>query len=293
MMIHFWRRLLIFPLRHKTRSASRGAILFLAVGILAVLSILAIGATSSVLQELKLAKFLTDNNTSWYAPISVVSSMNVAWAHDPTPALITAYDLRPREIPFGDKIAQVTLVDEQSRINIAKASKNILLRLPALAGDENLLKALQAAPPVVKEELLLLEGMNQGIYNQIKDLITVYGSGTVNINTATEQTFFALGLDNDLVTKIRMFRAGPDGQEGTPDDRVFFSTPQIIPSLEPYRLSLAQHTVLEELIASGQFGVTTDCVTFDIALKKNDKTIRSFKITENLGNQRIVSWQEM
>ena len=44
----------------------------MAISAIAVLSILALGTTSSVMQELRLAKFLTDANTSAVTASSVV-----------------------------------------------------------------------------------------------------------------------------------------------------------------------------------------------------------------------------
>ena len=152
-MIPYLKKLSEFLLAHKPRNDRRGAILFVAVGALTVLSILAIGAANGVLQELKLTKTVTEANTSWYAPASVMPVMSVVWAHDATPSVITLYDLQTREIPWGDKVVQVAMTDEQSKINIDKASKNILLRFPLLSGDENLVNAVEAAPMALKEEL--------------------------------------------------------------------------------------------------------------------------------------------
>lgn len=291
------RKLSRFPSGNKAFKKKRGAILFMAAGAIAVLSILALGTSSSVLQELKVVKLLTDTNTSWHMASSVASAMTIVFAHDETPAVITRYDLREREIPFGNQVAQVTFTDEQGKINIDTAWKDVLLRFPSLSDNEELINAILAANLYVKEELLLIEGMTQEIYDQIKNLITTVGSGTVNINTATEATLSGLGMDADLISKIKTFRAGDDVQEGTKDDHWFSSTDQIIPLLEPYVLTIAQRTFLEGIIASGQFAMTTDYVTLHIDVKKPgitlSRTVRSFDIVLNLSSGRIVSWSEL
>lgn len=83
----------------------------------------------------------------------------------------------------------------------------------------------------VKEELLLIRGMGQEVFDSIKDFITVYGEGKVNINTAPRQVLLALGLNGGLIEKILSFRKGDDLVAGTFDDNVFSSISTIIPDI--------------------------------------------------------------
>jgi len=71
------------------------------------------------------------------------------------------------------------------------------------------------------EELLLVKGMNPEIFSSAQDLITVYGSGKVNINTAPREVLQALGLGQELADKILRFRLGKDDLLGTEDDGFF------------------------------------------------------------------------
>ena len=73
----------------------------------------------------------------------------------------------------------------------------------------------------VPEELLMVKGLTREIFDSVKDRITVYGAGAVNINTADALVLQALGMDKKLVGKIIRFRSGSDGIEGTEDDNVF------------------------------------------------------------------------
>ncbi|HEX7655092.1 MAG TPA: general secretion pathway protein GspK [Verrucomicrobiae bacterium] len=54
------------------------------------------------------------------------------------------------------------------------------------------------------------------------DVFTPFGSGKVNINTASSAVLQTLPMmDSDTADAIVRFRAGPDGQEGTDDDTPF------------------------------------------------------------------------
>lgn len=73
----------------------------------------------------------------------------------------------------------------------------------------------------VHEELLLVRGMTPEIFSCIKDIITVYNTEKVNINTAGYDVFFALGLNRRLSERVTEYRLGTDGVIGTEDDKVF------------------------------------------------------------------------
>ena len=69
------------------------------------------------------------------------------------------------------------------------------------------------------EEMLLVRGVTREFFDAIKDYITVYGEGKININTATRKVLTAIVKDpvivDDLIFKHRQ---GADGVEGTEDD---------------------------------------------------------------------------
>ncbi len=77
---------------------------------------------------------------------------------------------------------------------------------------------------LVEEELLLVKGMTEELfYDKLKDYITVYGDGKININTASEKVVsaaFGIGYP-ELAQKILDYRRGVDGKAGTDDDRWF------------------------------------------------------------------------
>ncbi len=290
------------PLRSKTAGKKkRGAILFLAVGAILVLSILAIGATSSVLAELRLARFVTDSNLSFYPAFSVVQAMKTVFLNDTSPMNVTLYDLRSREMPFDDKTVYADFSDEESRINIDDVPKDVLTRLPGLEGQSALVDKIYAANILVKEEVLLIDGMTQDIYDQFKGLVTTFGGG-VNINTASREVFSILGMDSNLISKIEDFRNGDDGGVGTDDDQYFSGTQEITALLEPYGLTSAQKAFLEILVSSNQLATTSDYIDFDMVLRRTGtsegdgsvagKKLSSFNAVVNLTTGIIVSWYE-
>lgn len=79
------------------------------------------------------------------------------------------------------------------------------------------------APFESVEEIQAVKGMTRKLYNDIKDYVTVYTGGKVNINTAPAAVLFAIidknGQYKPLVDKIVSYRAGADTLEGTSDDQ--------------------------------------------------------------------------
>jgi type II secretory pathway component PulK len=81
------------------------------------------------------------------------------------------------------------------------------------------------------EELILVKGIRPDVFLLVKDYLTLYGDGKVNINTAPYPVLRALGLTDSLANKIIRCRAGGDGIEGTEDDEVFMQASNIISTL--------------------------------------------------------------
>ena len=178
-------------------------------------------------------------------------------------------------------------IDEERKININKAEFKVLERLfkIALPCDDSLAQELAACildwrdadselsipagsaeyfyysslpfPYAAKnsafevlDELLLVKGFSDNVFEKIKDYVTIYGEGRVNINTASEVVLTVLGLDEDIASKIILYRAGQDGVEGTLDDNVFVSNSEIVPRLnQAYPLTASQVEQLNGVVA--------------------------------------------
>lgn len=142
------------------------------------------------------------------------------------------------------------------------------------------------------EELALVKGFTLPMSEKLRNYITVYGSGRVNINTACREVLLALGLRSDLVNKIITVRAGEDGATGTTDDVIFENTAQIIPKLTVlYPLSKADIFQLTRaadqlLSVQSQFFSLRSIARLD--KKKATMEVRAF-ITRS---GKILSWRE-
>ncbi|HQP91087.1 MAG TPA: type II secretion system protein GspK [Candidatus Omnitrophota bacterium] len=280
------------PLPNKKR-VEKGAILFLAVGAISILSILTLGATSSVMQELRLSKFLTDSNTASFTVHSSIPVIKKLLDTDDTPKAVTIYDLKKKEITLGKRVIEAEFYDEQARINIDRASEATVARLPGVGIDDELVKRITQNNFRIKEELLWLEGMTPESYAGIKEDITVFGAGSVNVNTASKSILYMATGDEDLSDKIVRYRMGNDAEEGTEDDGVFSYTAEIATLLEPYGLSPEQVALINTLITSNILGVTSEYIGCNLKLTQNKKKVRTFNVVLNLTSGKIVSWQEM
>jgi len=222
------------------------------------------------------------------------------------------------------------LLDETSKININLADAKVLTRLLENAAGINEQRALNLAYCIidwrdadsffqhpqygaedinyraleepyeskdsdfeVTEELLLINGMDQEIFNKIKDFVTVYGDGKVNINTAPGYVLLALGLSSGLVTKILNFRKGDDLSIGTFDDNVFTNTGSIIPEMsQGDNLSSSEIGELSKFISAEVFVTKSSdfmirCLA-SLNTKKQTSEIEAVVNSEGL----IRRWQE-
>lgn len=125
------------------------------------------------------------------------------------------------------------------------------------------------------EELLLVKGMNPELFQDVQESLTVYSSGQVNINTASERVLQALGLSPSLAQKIVVFRKGPDGVEGTPDDGVFPSLGTLAPLLKE-KVSLAEdeRRVLAKLLGQNRLTVQTDSLRLHLFTRLSDSGLK-------------------
>lgn len=286
--------------RSFVKSRRSGAILFIAVGAIAVLSILVLGTTSSVLQELKLARFIVDTELGFYPALSANELMSVLWANDPTPQIFSSFDARPREISLGPYQAKVFFIDEQSRLHVSRATREAILRLPGMSLETQLVDQMRGMNALYKEEFASLEAMTPELYEGISDLITTFGDGSVNVHTAVPEVLETLGMDDELVEKIASYLAGEDEEPGTVDDGVFTSGADIPALLEAKEgLNPFQRTILTDLVSAGQLGVQTSCVRLKVEVyksgllgKEGARPIKIYTIVRELPQGQIFFWDE-
>jgi general secretion pathway protein K len=165
-------------------------------------------------------------------------------------------------------------MDEERKVNINKADPKVLYQLFLGKEPDNLAESIinwrgptqamakgaqdtdyesLAAPYKCKhaefsciEELLLVKGMTPEIFESIKEYITVYTDGKININTATVRVLRAFGLSDQSIGTIILIRNGADNVAVTKDDGCFDSigatADQIgLPAYSPERTVLSEN----------------------------------------------------
>jgi len=229
----------------------------------------------------------------------------------------------------GSLEARYGIVDENRKININKANNQVLERLFQLALGFNESSSQELAACIIDwrdadsmlsipigsaensyyrdsaypyeaknadieslDELLLVKGITPDILEKLRNYITIYGEGKVNVNTASKTVLLALGLDKDIADRIILFRSGKDKLEGTVDDNIF-ETPADIP------VRISESAQLSESDLAGlnnvsELYLTTISETFMIkcAAHLNNKkyTARLVCVMDKKG--KILYWQE-
>ena len=126
------------------------------------------------------------------------------------------------------------------------------------------------------------------------DLITVYGNGKININSASEEILSALGLGSNLIAAIVRYRndsPGEDGQMDTDDDGAFITTGSILPELRKTTLLSVEEE--EQLLSvMGILTVKSDYPTVNISTRVNFKPGNNYAAVISPKENKILSWQE-
>jgi general secretion pathway protein K len=310
----------------------KGSILIIALWSLFFLSALALVLNAYINPQISLASKLKERAKSYYLAKAGVKKAIQTVAADETLGFDALKDLRNnkefKEKELGDGIFNIGLVDEERKININKASFDVLKRFFEIAGGitakdasgiadsiidwrdaDNDARQLGAEDPYyqtlsppypcknkdfeVIKELLLVKGISREIFDKVRDNITVYGQGAVNINTAEKIVLESLGMSDALAEKIIHFRNGEDGAPGTEDDNVFDNVSSIVDSLRKAEdLSQEEINQLGSVIGSGLISVASDNFTGKSTVRlKNRPTLSS--ITFVFGrDKKIKFWRE-
>lgn len=171
---------------------------------------------------------------------------------------------------LGEGSFSYNVTDEDRKININIMPEEVLAKLPGFDDDlaRRVFKTRQSLGGkfYAIEEMLLVEGVDIELYKKIMPYITVYGDGKVNINTATPEVMEAIGLSKDLIASLIDYRAGPDGEEGTEDDRYFESVSDST-SISTYYISESQRTGLLNAAQKGLIKTVSGVFTLNIQTK--------------------------
>lgn len=152
----------------------------------------------------------------------------------------------------------------------------------------------KSLPFEMPDELLLIKGMDRAKYEILRNFVTVYGNGQVNVNTASKQVLIALGLNETVAEKILALRRGPDGVDNTADDHMFYRTFDIATEVNAYaKMEDAEMRMIDSLNQRGVLGTnsyyfTVNCLAFLKGTNEKRRAVVTFSSTDN----RIVYWNE-
>ncbi len=189
-----------------------------------ILAILGLGITGLVFQEIRFSKSYTRLITSLPLAQGALKTVFYLRENDSTAAFDTWDELSKEEKVSlcannsyryffvdkknsGDDPLGEEIIDESALINLNLASVDVLARLPGM--NKELAEAVVNSglrPFSTINELLLVKDISKENFLLFKDLITVYGKGKVNINTASKAVLIALGLDEEVANLILRFR---------------------------------------------------------------------------------------
>lgn len=219
----------------------KGSILIISLWLLVFLAIVALGLRKLATSQITFCRFYTERLEFHYLTQSAVEEAILERRND----LTASYDSRKelsalRTLELGNGKATYSFVDEESKININTAPSKILKRLPRMSEGlaQEINSVRQEYPFRTVEDLLRVDGISEEIFYGdadepgLKELVTVYGRGRVNINTAPREVLLALIGEESVVERILDFRNGLDREESTADDNIFTSHKNVIGNLE-------------------------------------------------------------
>lgn len=233
--------------------------------------------------------------------LSSIDTLQEGWSH--TPSLFQSAQIGEGTFTLHysfqegeEERMRYGMKDEESRIPLNHASHEVLMRVPGMEeslalsirawrGDKDLAPEMLARedtyyaslerpyprkgkPFDTLEELLLVKEMTPSLYETMKGLFTIYGSGKMNLNTAPPEALILLGLDETIARHLAEARRGEDGKEGTEDDALFQEVSDLV-SLEwnqRLRLDQDQQLSLTNFLTAHQDLLSVQSSAFRIAL---------------------------
>lgn len=293
----------------------KGSILIICLWAVVMLSVLGMGLTGLVFQEIKSSLAILRLYGSLPTAQAALKSVLCERAQDPTLKYDTMDELTKENSATlcenasykyhfagtkedGDR---VEVIDESALVNINTASLDVIKRLPGV--DEDLADKLVNSglrPYKSVSEVFLAEGMSDDKFRLFKDMITVYGAGKVNVNTATKAVLICLGLDEELAGKIVSFRKEHKiepqlDEKGNPivkeDEYGFSSISSMIADMNSScGLSLRQEQDL--ISAQNYLCVKSEYLRLNIIPQINNKPGTRFQVVIYPAAKKVLSWKE-
>ncbi len=222
------------------------------------------------------------------------------------------------------------LVDEESKLNLNKAKPDILARLLEQVAQVNKDEAEELAYCLIDwmdsdsffghpdygaedsdyeglakpysakdskyeslDEMLLVSGMKESVFEAIRPYVTVYGAGHINLNTASKPVLMSLGLSADTSDKIVRYRSGADSQDGTNDDQNFKNLTAITAELNNLGgtpMDASQKAIIDGLIAAGDVALYSSVFSAKIVahLERNNASVELHAVMDRKGKVKMA-----
>jgi len=280
-----------------------------------ILSILSMALTGLVFQEIRFTKSYQRMVFSLPTVMAATKTVFYLRQDELTPAYDTLQELaKENEVSlcagnsykyyFVDKKNSADkddIIDEGALINLNTVSTDVLERLPGMDEDlaDNLVNS-GLRPFSSINEVLLVEDMTKEKFLLFKDLVTVYGTGKININTANRAVFLALGLDEELTDAILRFRKEHKIERAeeeiakNPEKETeygFSATAKILDDLRSFTsLSLRQEQDLLGLLSV--LDVKSEILRFNVIPYSAGKEGLHYSMVIYPATKKILSWKE-
>lgn len=231
-----------------------------------------------------------------------------------------------KDYEIGDGRCSVRVTDEESKVNLNTADLIIMGRLfqVVLGADEVQAQGLAAsvidwrdpdsevapggaedqfyrisqysyeakdAPIGVPEEIVLINGMTKERYEKLREYVTIYGCGKINVNTASRPVLIAAGFKPEMADKFIAIRSGADEAPGVETGKAFSNASEAFAIIkQAMRLNETEASQLDQI--AGNF--VTDSTVFSIknitAVSGKNNNTETICIADRKGN--ILYWRE-
>jgi DNA uptake protein ComE-like DNA-binding protein len=276
-----------------------------------VLSILGLGLSGLVFQEIRFVSTYRRLVLSLPIAKAAVKIVFAQRLQDLTPGYDTFSELATAgkvdfcggnsyEYYFVDPAsgADGQVIDESGLINLNLANQEMLQRLPGL--DEDLAKNIIDSglrPFKSVNEVLLVEDIKPENFRLFKDMVTIYGSGKINVNTASKEVLLALGVDAEAVEAILAFRKEhkidppKDAPEDFQEEYGITSISTLITDInQSVSLGLRQEQNLISL--SNWLDVKSEYLRFNVIPKFGAAKGVRYSITIHPATNKVLAWRE-
>ncbi len=276
---------------HYNRTRTTASVLVITLWTLCFLAALAVIVSAGVRQKLLVVQRLESRTALRNAAYAGLQRARARVVHMQKDTVIAPRDgwqtIAGESAPLavGNARCQVSLEDEQRKLNLNTADDQALTRLfsalgvadardlaacvvdwrdpdevtltPSAGAESNAYLSgkypyrAKNAPFETLEELALVKGVTSAVFERVRPYVTVYGDGRINFNTAPREVLYAAGVDEATADLIVSVRQGDDEKLGTPDDRAFESLDGMVGSLRQQgRLNETQEAQLRTVFAA-------------------------------------------